>query len=56
MYLSDTKKAAKQIVRESLPNISAGTFQIPSIEKTVPILHTNFEYPFDEYKATAPLI
>jgi hypothetical protein len=26
-----------------LPNISAGTFQIPSLEKMVPILQTNFE-------------
>jgi RNA processing factor Prp31 len=51
MYSSDTKKAARQIVRESMPQILAGTFQIPSLEEMVSILQTNFEYSFDEYKA-----
>ena len=51
MYLSDTRKAARLIVRESLPNILAGTFQIPSLEEMISILQTNFEYAFDEYKA-----
>jgi len=51
MYLSDTKKAARQIVRESLPNIWSGKFQIPSLEEMISILQMNFEYNFDEYKA-----
>jgi hypothetical protein len=51
MYLSDTKKAARQIVRESLPKILAGTFQIHSLEEMISILQANFEYSFDEYKA-----
>jgi hypothetical protein len=51
MYLSDTKKAARQIVRESLPNILAGTFQIPSLEEMISILQTNFDYTFDDYQA-----
>ena len=51
MYLSDTKKATRQIVRESLPNILAGTFQIPSLEAMISILQTNFDYTFDDYQA-----
>ena len=51
MYLSDKKNAARQIVRESLPNILAGTFQAPSLEEMISILQANFDYTFDEYQA-----
>ena len=51
MYLSNTKKAARQIVKESLPDILAGTFQTPSLEEMISILQSNFEYAFDEYQA-----
>jgi RNA processing factor Prp31 len=52
MYSSDIKKAARQIVRESLDQILAGTYQIPSLEEMVSILESNFDHSFDEYKAT----
>ncbi|UCE55397.1 MAG: hypothetical protein JSV31_08125 [Desulfobacterales bacterium] len=51
MYSTDTKMAARQIVRESLDQILAGTYEIPSLDEMVTILESNFEYSFDEYKA-----
>jgi hypothetical protein len=51
MYSSDTKKAARQIVREFLDQILAGTYQVPSLDEMISILEDNFEYSFDEYKA-----
>ena len=50
MYSSDTRQAARQIVRESLDQILAGKYQIPSLEEMVSILRKNFDHPFDEYK------
>jgi hypothetical protein len=50
MYSSDTKKAARQIVRESFDRILAGTYQIPLLEEMISILERNFQYCFDEYK------
>jgi hypothetical protein len=50
MYSTDTKLAARQIVRASLDQILAGTFRIPSLEEMVLVLETNFDHPFDEYK------
>ena len=50
MYSSDTKKAARQIVRESFDRILAGTYQIPLLEEMISILEKNFQYSFDEYK------
>jgi hypothetical protein len=52
MYSSDTRKAARQIVRESLDQILAGKYQIPSLEEMVSVLRKNFDHPFDEYKIT----
>ena len=52
MYSTDTKLAARQIVRESLDQILAGQFDIPSLEEMVLILEKNFDHPFDEYKVT----
>ena len=39
------------MVRESLDQILAGTFQIPSYEKMISILERDFEHPFDEFMA-----
>ena len=50
MYSSDTRQTARQIVRESLDQILAGKYQIPSLEEMVSILRNNFDHPFDEYK------
>jgi hypothetical protein len=50
MYSSDTKKAARQIVRESFDRILAGTYQIPLLEEMIAILEKNFQYSFDDYK------
>ena len=51
MYSTDTKLAARQIVRESLEKILAGTYEIPSLDEMISILQRNFDYSFDEYKA-----
>ena len=51
MYSTDTKLAARQIVRESLDQILAGTYEIPSLDEMISILERNFEHTFDDYKA-----
>ena len=51
MYSTDTKQAARQIVREALDQILADTYEIPSLDEMISILQRNFDYPFDEYKA-----
>ena len=51
MYSSDTKTAARQIVKESLELILADTYRIPSLEEMISILESHFQYAFDEYKA-----
>jgi hypothetical protein len=51
MYSADIKTCARQIVRESLSQILAGTFTIPSLEEMQSILERNFDYSFNEYKA-----
>jgi hypothetical protein len=50
MYSSDTKICARQIVREYLDDILAGTFEIPSLEDMELVLKRNFDHAFDEYK------
>jgi hypothetical protein len=56
MYVSDTKNCARQIVRESLNDILAGKFQIPSLEEMESILAREFEHTFDEYIARLKII
>ncbi len=51
LYVSDAKNCARHIVRESLGQILAGTFEIPSFEKMVSILERDFEHTFDEFMA-----
>jgi hypothetical protein len=49
LYVSDAKTCARRMVRESLDQILAGTFQIPSIEEMISILDRDFEHSFDEF-------
>ena len=56
MYSSDTKVAARQIVRESLDQILVGIYQIPSLEEMISILGKNFDHSFDEYRAEQRII
>ena len=51
MYTTDTRKAARQIVKASLDQILAGTYHIPSLEDMTSILEESFDHPFDDYKA-----
>jgi hypothetical protein len=51
LFVSDAKNCARHMVRESLDQILAGTFQIPSYEKMISILERDFEHPFDEFMA-----
>ena len=49
LYISDSRKCARQMVRESLPEILAGTYQAPSLEEMIAILQRDFEHTFDEF-------
>ncbi len=52
MYSTDIKMCARQIVRESLNRILAGTYEIPSLEEMKNFLEQNFDHSFDEYLIT----
>ena len=52
MYSSDIKKCARQIVKESLNRILAGTYAVPSLEEMKLFLEENFDHAFDEYMIT----
>jgi hypothetical protein len=49
LYVSDAKACARQMVRESLDQILAGTFRIPSYDEMISILDRDFEHTFDDY-------
>jgi len=49
MYSTDIKQCARQIVKESLNQILAGTYEIPSLEEMKHFLEENFDHSFDEY-------
>jgi DNA-directed RNA polymerase len=49
LYVSDAKNCARQIVREALAEILAGTYQIPSYDEMITILDRDFEHSFDEF-------
>ena len=51
LYVSDAKNCARHLVRESLNQILAGTFEIPSFEKMISILERDFDHTFDEFMA-----
>jgi len=51
LYISDAKKCARQMVRESLPEILARTYQAPSLEEMTAILEKDFEHSFDDFMA-----
>lgn len=50
LYISDAKKCARQMVRESLPEILAATYQTPSLEEMIAVLQRDFEHSFDEFQ------
>ena len=52
MYSTDIKNCARQIVKESLNRILAGTYEIPTLEEMKFFLEQNFEHTFDEYLIT----
>ena len=49
LYVSDAKICARQMVREALAQILAGTYQIPSIDEMISILDRDFEHSFDDF-------
>lgn len=51
LYISDAKICARQMVRESLTKILAGTYQTPSLEEMISILKKDFDHSFDEFMA-----
>jgi hypothetical protein len=56
LYVSDAKNCARHMVRESLGQILAGTFQIPSYEEMITILERDFEHSFDEFMARRKIV
>ena len=52
MYSSDIKMYARQIVKGSLNQILADTYQIPSLEEMKDFLEENFGHSFDDYLTT----
>jgi hypothetical protein len=52
MFSSDIKQCARQIVKESLNEILAGTYQVPSLEEMKQFLEENFDHSFDDYLTT----
>jgi hypothetical protein len=51
LYISDAKNCARQMARESLAEILAGTYQTPSFEEMISILKKGFDHSFDEFMA-----
>ncbi len=51
LYISDAKKCARQMVRESLNEILSHTYQTPSLEEMASILEKDFGRSFDEFMA-----
>jgi DNA-directed RNA polymerase len=51
LYVSDARACARRIVRESLGQILAGTFQIPSHDEMIAILEKTFDHAFDKFMA-----
>jgi RNA processing factor Prp31 len=51
LYVTDAKNCARHLVRESLDQILAGTFEIPSFEEMISILERDFDHTFDEFMA-----
>ena len=49
LYMSDANNCARQIVRESLADILAGTYQTPQLEDMILVLEKNFYHPYDEF-------
>lgn len=56
LYISDAKKCARQMVRESLPEILATTYQVPSLEEMISVLKRDFEHTFDDFLARRKII
>jgi RNA processing factor Prp31 len=52
MYSTDIKTCARQIVKESLNRILAGSYDVPSLEEMKLFLEQNFDHSFDEYLIT----
>lgn len=52
MFSSDIKQCARQIVKEYLNQILAGTYQVPSLEEMKQFLEENFDHSFDDYLTT----
>jgi hypothetical protein len=51
LYISDARKCAQQMVRESLVQILAATYRAPSLEEMISILKRDFDHSFDEFMA-----
>ena len=55
MNQSDAKNWARQIVKASLHEILAGTYQVPAHDEMEAFIKDNFYEPFDEHNARTKL-
>ena len=51
LYISDVKKCARQMVRESLAEILSAKYQIPSLKQMISILSRDFDHSFNDFMA-----
>ena len=51
LYISDAKKCARQMVRESLDEILTAKYETPSLEEMTSILKRDFDHSFNEFLA-----
>ena len=56
LYITDAKACARHIVKESLDQILAGTYKIPTIEEMISVLENAFEHSFDEFMTRRRII
>ena len=56
LYITDAKNCARLVVRESLSKILAGTYKIPSLEKMISVLESDYIHQFDEFMVRRRII
>ena len=56
LFITNAKICARQIVKESLVRILAGTYQVPSIKQMISVLENGFRHSFDEFMTRRRII
>ena len=56
LFITDAIICARQIVKGSLVQILAGTYQVPSIGEMISVLENGFRHSFDEFMTRRRII